>query len=193
MRLFVGIDIDEAIRQRIVSFVQSVREAAPKARWVKPDTFHVTLKFLGETTKDREVIAPLHGVHLPGPQIRFCGTGFFPNPRSARVFWIGIEADERLPSLAAAVDEAVANAGFEREAQRYKPHLTLARGGSRASGNPHQRAPASGTMFGTLQERLKSTPELDFGTMQAQEFCLYESKLSPAGARYIKVARFPLD
>src|SRR5437764_7647159 len=174
MRLFVGIDIDDAIRQRIVSFVDSLREAAPRARWVKPDTFHVTLKFLGETTQDREVTAALQKLHLPGPQIRFCGTGFFPTARSARVFWVGIEADERLPSLAAAVDEAVAGVGFARETQPYKPHLTVARGGSRASGNPHQKAPAGGTMFGLLQDQMKKVSEPDFGTMQAQEFCLYE-------------------
>lgn len=191
MRLFVGIDIDEAIRQRIAAFVESLRDSAPKARWVRPETFHVTLKFLGETVKDQEIISALQKVDLPAPQIRFCGTGFFPAPRSARVFWIGIEADDRLPALASAVDEAVASFGFAREKQRFKPHLTLARGGSRASGSPHQKG-GGGTIFTAVQKRLEAMPQPDFGTMQAHEFCLYESKLSPAGARYIKVARFPL-
>ena len=49
MRLFVAIDIDEAIRQRIARFLEGVRGFAPEARWVRPDSMHLTLKFLGET------------------------------------------------------------------------------------------------------------------------------------------------
>jgi 2'-5' RNA ligase len=192
MRLFVGIDIDEAIRQRIAQFMESVRDVAPKARWVKPETFHITLKFIGETDKDQEIKQVLEHVKKPGFAVRFCGSGFFPNARSARVFWVSIEADDRLPALATAVDEAVATAGFARETQRFKPHLTLARAGSRSSGNPHQKS-SSVTIFGALQKRLESAPQPDFGTMQAREFFLYESKLSPAGARYTKIARFPLE
>lgn len=193
MRLFIGIDIEEAIREKIAAFVESVRDAAPKTRWVKPETFHITLKFLGETSKDREIVTELQKLHLPRPQIRFEGTGFFPTRRSARVFWVGIEADEHLPALASEVDKAIATLGFAREKQHFKPHLTLARAGSRSSGNPHQTAASGRTMFSALQKRLESMPQQDFGTMQAHEFCLYESKLSPAGARYIKVARFPLQ
>lgn len=193
MRLFVGIDIDEAIRQRIATFVESMRDAAPKAKWVKPETFHITLKFLGETTKDNEVVTALQNVQLPRLQIRFEGTGFFPTQRSAHVFWVGIDADDGLLALASAVDEAAATVGFAREKQRFKPHLTLARAGARASGNPHQTAASNRTMFSALQKRLESMPQQEFGTMQAHEFCLYESKLSPAGAKYIKVARFPLQ
>ena len=53
MRIFVGIDIDEEIRQRIHEFTQQMRESAPAARWVKPETFHITLKFLGEAPPEK--------------------------------------------------------------------------------------------------------------------------------------------
>src|SRR5215472_3325308 len=177
MRLFVGIDIDEPIRQRISQFMDSVRDAAPKARWVKPETFHITLKFLGETQKDQEIKRALEQVKQPSIEVRFEGSGFFPTAKSARVLWVGIEADDRLPSLAAAVDAAASSLGFAREAQRFKPHFTLARTGSRSSRNPHQKSSSGGTVFGALQKRLESMPLPDFGTMQAREFFLYESKL----------------
>lgn len=190
MRLFVGIDIDEAIRQRIASFLESLREAAPKARWTKPETFHITLKFIGETALAREILEALRSVQRPSPKIEFRGTGFFPSPRSARVFWIGMETDDRLSALAMGVDDAVAGLGFPKETRAFKPHLTLARASERASGNPHLGT--GSRVFAGLQKRLETVPSRDFGTMQAQEFFLYESKLSPAGARYIKVAGFPL-
>jgi len=193
MRLFVGIDIDETIRQRISQFMESVRDAAPKARWVKPETFHITLKFLGETQKDQEIKKALEQVQKPGVAVRFAGSGFFPTAKSARVLWVGIEADDRLPALAAAVDAAASSVGFAREVQRFTPHLTLARAGSRSSGNPHQKSSSGDAVFGALRGRLESMPQPDFGTMQAREFFLYESTLSPAGARYRKIARYPLE
>ncbi|HZC22762.1 MAG TPA: 2'-5' RNA ligase family protein, partial [Candidatus Binatia bacterium] len=48
MRLFLALDIDDAIRERIARFVDGVRNFAPDIRWVKPESLHVTLKFIGE-------------------------------------------------------------------------------------------------------------------------------------------------
>ena len=81
--------------------------------------------------------------------------------------------------------------GFERDAGPYKPHLTLARSGS---GRPR---PVAGehTAFGLQHVRVKleSLAPLEFGTMTAREFFLYESKTMPTGAKYTKLARFPLQ
>ena len=49
MRLFVALDIETEIRQRIAAFRNQMQELAPDVRWVGPETFHVTLQFLGET------------------------------------------------------------------------------------------------------------------------------------------------
>ena len=46
MRLFVGLDIDDPIRARISRFLEGVREFAPDARWVRPESLHITLKFI---------------------------------------------------------------------------------------------------------------------------------------------------
>ena len=48
MRLFVALDIDDSIRGRIARFLDGVRGFAPDARWVRPESLHVTLKFIGE-------------------------------------------------------------------------------------------------------------------------------------------------
>jgi RNA 2',3'-cyclic 3'-phosphodiesterase len=198
MRLFVAIDIDAAIRERIERFVEGVNGFAPDARWVKPETFHLTLKFLGETPGDRlaAINHALAGVQATAVGITFRGTGFFPTAKSARVFWIGIEADAHLAALAAAIEDSLhllPELGIERDTQPYRPHLTLARTAGRSSGNPHQKAAKANPRFQRLQEKLAAMPQPDFGTMTAREFFLYESKLSAAGARYTKVARFALE
>ncbi len=51
MRLFVALDIDPEIRQRIGEFRDKMRPYAPDVRWVGLETFHITLQFIGETNK----------------------------------------------------------------------------------------------------------------------------------------------
>lgn len=192
MRLFIGLDIDAEIREHIQTFIEGLRGFSPDARWVSPESLHITLKFIGETQPQAvdAIKFALSGVEAKATEITFAGTGFFPTVKSPRVFWIGIEADEKLAPLAAAVDAALEPLGIAKEERAFSPHLTLARTGSgRPQRMPEDRA---NVKFKRLRERLAAMPPPSFGTMTAREFFLYESKLSPAGARYSKLERFPL-
>ena len=190
MRLFIATDLDDAIRQRILRFMDGVREFAPGVRWLSPASLHITLKFIGQTEQFEAIQEKLGQIQAVRSQISFRGTGFFPTPRSARVFWVGIEADERLAGLASAVDAALLPLGIEKESRAYSPHLTLARSGS---GRPQRAAgDKSNRQFARLQEKLAARPAPDFGTMTAREFFLYQSKLMRGGAVYSKLARFEL-
>src|SRR5271157_4941882 len=110
MRIFIGIDLDPEIRAGIARFLDGVRGFAPDVRWVRPESLHLTLKFIGEQKPDRvEAIQErLRGVQGAAVELRFVGYGFFPTAKAPRVFWIGIEAGPELPELAANVDAAVA-------------------------------------------------------------------------------------
>jgi 2'-5' RNA ligase len=190
MRLFVAIDLEDAIRQRIVRFVDGVAGFAPDVRWMKPEALHLTLKFIGEFPEAKldELKVALAGVQSAPFDLSFFSTGFFPTPKAARVFWVGVHADDRLQRLASAVHDAVAKLGVEREARAYTPHLTLARAGS---GRPNRRKQDKpNNRFQNLRERLEKMPPPDFGTMTARELYLYQSKLSPRGSEYTKLERF---
>ena len=190
MRVFVASDLDDAIRQNIVRFVEGAAGFAPEVRWMKPEALHLTLKFIGEfpDAKLEELKAALAIVKAPQFDISFSGTGFFPTPKAARVFWVGVHADERLKKLASAVDDALAKLGIEREVRAYTPHLTLARSGS---GRPsREKEDKPNNRFQKLRERLEKMAPPDFGTMTAREFYLYQSKLSPRGSEYSKLERF---
>jgi 2'-5' RNA ligase len=186
MRIFVGLDIPEEIHSRIGEYMQSVRELAPDARWVRTESLHVTLKFVGESAESRvrDVQETLTQIKVPPFEIEFKNAGFFPTPRSARVFWIGIHASEALPQLVATIEEKLEKLGIAKEDKPYRPHLTLARA-------PSGRATAR--CFQRLQERLNPDELLQFGTMTAQEFFLYKSELLRGGARYNKLQGFPLE
>jgi RNA 2',3'-cyclic 3'-phosphodiesterase len=194
MRLFIALDIDEAIRQRITRFVEGVSGFAPDARWMKPESLHVTLKFIGE--QNEAAVEPiknaLGAIAIEPAEIRFCGYGFFPTAKSPRVFWIGIEAGPQLAALAAAIDDQTTSIGIPKEDRPFSPHLTLARG-SGGSGSPrHLKADAPNRIFQRLQEKLSARPAPEFGTMTPREFFLYQSQLSPKGSKYTKLASFDL-
>jgi RNA 2',3'-cyclic 3'-phosphodiesterase len=192
MRIFVGIDLDSEIRAGIARFLDGVRGFAPDVRWVRPESLHLTLKFIGEQKPDRvEAIQErLRGIQGASVEIRLAGYGFFPTPKSPRVFWIGIEAGPELAELAANIDASVAELGIPREDRPFSPHLTLARTGS---GSPRWRkGDGLNLTFATLEKRLAAMPSLDFGTMTAREFYLYQSQLSPGGSKYTKLQKFAL-
>ena len=195
MRLFIALDIDEDIRERISRFVEGVRNFAPDARWMNPDSMHATLKFLGEQPEEtcESIKKSLTQLSTAGCEIHFKGYGFFPTAKSARVFWVGIEAAPELVAMAGMVDNKMAELGIPKEERPFSPHLTLARS-SGGSGSPH-RNPKDGRnrTFQKLQERLSALPAPEFGTMRPREFFLYQSQLSPKGSKYTKLARFALQ
>jgi RNA 2',3'-cyclic 3'-phosphodiesterase len=190
MRLFIALDIVPEIRERITAFRDQMRALAPDVRWVGSETFHITLQFLGETKKLDEVRHALQQVKRAPTQLAFLGAGFFPNPKAPRVFWIGIEGDENLQTLATGVAKTMLPLGFESDATSYMPHLTLARSGS---GRPRPvPGEHSARSLQQVREALEKMSPPNFGTMTAHEFFLYESHLSPAGARYEQRATYPL-
>lgn len=183
MRVFIALDIADSIRQSITEYVNRVRVFAPEARWAKPESLHVTLKFIGEASDARvqEIKNALSTLEAVPFAIKFEDVGFFPNPKSPRVFWVGMSAGEALPQLAATVDAALVKAGFAAEEKAYRPHLTLARAGS-GRGAQHQ-----------LQPLVHAEAPPQFGTMMAREFWLYRSELQRGGSRYTKLERFGLE
>jgi RNA 2',3'-cyclic 3'-phosphodiesterase len=194
MRLFVALDVDDAIRGRIAGFMDGVRGFAPDARWVRPESLHVTLKFIGEKSEDemQSIKRALQDISAEQIDMKIRGYGFFPGPGMPRVFWIGIEAGAALTSLAAIVDEKLAALGMPKEEHAFSPHLTLARGGG-GSGSPRkQKRDRPNRGFQELQEKLAALSAPEFGAMTAREFFLYQSQPSPGGSKYTQLSGFRL-
>jgi RNA 2',3'-cyclic 3'-phosphodiesterase len=181
MRTFVAIELPEAVRAELGRQQHALRSPARDARWTRPEGMHLTLKFLGEISEAQ--LAPLRAALAAlGPfapfDVEVKGFGFFPDARRPRVFWAGVEGGSRLAELAGSVEGALEVLGFERERRAFNPHLTLAR-----FKTPHPQ-PA-------LAEAIEQLKDSSFGRFAVSEFFLFESQLSPEGARYQKLARFP--
>ena len=155
MRLFIALDIDEAVRERIARFVEGVSGFAANARWMRPESLHVTLKFIGEQPEPvvDQIKQALSNVSASTAEIQFRGYGFFPTARSARVFWVGIEAGPQLATLAAAIDDKTAALGIPKEDRAFSPHLTLARGAGGSGSARRHKTDGPNRAFQGLQEK----------------------------------------
>jgi RNA 2',3'-cyclic 3'-phosphodiesterase len=204
MRIFIGIDLNDEIRGKIARFLEGVTGFAPEARWVRPESLHITLKFIGEQRPEQveATTQKLRAMESTPIEIRLSGYGFFPTAKSPRVFWLGIHAGPALAKLAHDIDASVAELGVPREERAFSPHLTLARGGGRSGDPKWRKGDGPNSTFATLQKRLAAMGEPDsdtlnfgspnFGSMTADEFILYQSRLSPAGSKYTKLERFAM-
>lgn len=181
MRLFTAIDLPASVVRSLESLLDTLRPTA-RIHWSPPANLHVTTKFIGEWPEARldELIAALAAL-APRPPITvdIGNLGFFPNPRSPRVFWCGVEAPG-LDALAAATETATAALGIHHENRAFSPHLTLARIKERLDLKP-------------LNAAIARLPSLDFGHFSVDRFFLYQSKLHPSGSVYTKLREFPFS
>lgn len=185
MRLFVALEIPPQVREEFASLIKELRAAdssfsKSRARWIRPENLHVTLKFIGHVDAGKldAIRAALSEIHADGPvEMRFRGLGFFPNGKRPRVFWAGTEASPNLAPLAAEIEAGLEKAGIAAETREFAPHLTLA------------RFDPPGISDG-LSEIAQQNVTREFGTVRTGEFHLFESKTRPAGAEYSRLTSF---
>lgn len=182
MRLFIAIDINDAIKQRIRSLIADLRETLREVRWVNEDGIHITLKFLGEVDEEKAkaVAYSLEKVssRFASMRISISHLGRFPERGSPRVFWIGAKEESgALRKLALNIEEEMEKIGFEKEKREFKPHITLGR---------VKRYRKAGKDFPVNWD----DREVSFGSFCAEHVFLMKSTLRPDGARYEKIGTF---
>jgi 2'-5' RNA ligase len=130
VRAFFAVELPDLARGALSELAQSLREAAPEApvRWVEPEGYHLTLRFLGEVDDPSPVVAhvetALAGV---GPLSATLGApGSFGSGSRLRVVWVALSAPG-LDELARSVEEGCRRAGFPPEARPFRAHVTLGR------------------------------------------------------------------
>ena len=185
MRLFVALEIPSAVRDNLAALIGKLRAADAlssknKARWVRPENLHVTLKFIGEVDAGRldAMRAALGEISAAGAvELRFRGVGFFPNEKRPRVLWAGIAASPNLAPLADEIDARLEKLETARETREFAPHLTLAR---------FDPPGISDQLRAAAQENATH----EFGAVRTGEFHLFESKTRPTGAEYTRLSSF---
>ncbi len=182
MRLFVAVDLDQAVRAAAADVARRlapVAEHGGSVGWVKPENMHLTLKFLGEVDDARvpEVAARVKAPYdVAAFDVSFSGVGLFPPSGPVRVVWIGMTAGvEPLQALQQEVEARLGPLGFPAETRGFQAHLTLGR--FRIPAPRSIRAAIEGVRAGNV------------GACRIDHVTLYQSRLSPRGATYTPLER----
>ena len=183
MRLFIAVNLPDPVRRSLERAAAPLREAAPAVRWLQPENFHITLKFLGSVADEAlaDVRSALDAAalrHAPFP-MTLRGAGAFPNFRRPRVYWVGVEDDGSLLQLQLEVERTIAPLGFPTEARPFHAHITI--------GRPNNVPAAQVLAAGAAGEDFRYESKV-----QVKSIELMESKLSPKGARYEAIRSAPL-
>jgi len=183
MRVFLAVELDSEVRRRLAELGCELCPLTRRARWVRPEALHLTLRFFGEVAA--EGVEPLAAslskafAGLPAFALDFRGCGVFPDRRNPRVLWVGVPGPPpALFELQARAEEVARALGFAREKRRFTPHLTVAR----------FRGPERG-----IDSVLSPCGARDFGRTAIEEAVLFESRLSPSGSSYEKLRVYPLS
>lgn len=184
MRLFIGIALAgeaEAALRRVRDRLGRLSSHESQLRWSQPESWHVTLQFLGRTSDEqaRCVVEKLGTVRAERVPVRIEGLGFF---ERAGVFWAGVALTPELLTLQQLVVAAMRGCGFVPEDRAYRPHITLARAKGRA-----------GARALTPLRKIVDREQMDVrARFVAENFVLYESFPAPEGSRYEARGRWEL-
>ena len=175
-RIFTGLEIPPAIGQTLAL----LRGGLPGARWIDPENYHLTLRFIGDvdSTVAHEVALMLEQVKRASFELRFDGLSSF-GGRKPRAVVAAVALSQALLDLQAEHERLLGRIGLEPEGRKYIPHVTLAR----------LRQSSSRQVADYLSGRglFRSPP------FAVDHFVLFSSRASVGGGPYVVEAAFPLS
>jgi 2'-5' RNA ligase len=176
-RLFVAIPIPADTRQRLAFMSNGV----PGARWVNPESLHLTLRFIGEVDNRwaDDIHAALSAIEAPAFDLTLAGVGHWESKGRARAIWAGVERNPALQHLRDKIETAMVRLGLAPEGRKFSPHVTLAR----LSDSPAQRVLAYIADYNLFRAE----------PFRVESFILFSSFLSHNGAIYTPEAEYALN
>jgi 2'-5' RNA ligase len=199
IRAFIAVELPASIKQALAQSQAEVRnrllrEQSPGMRiqWVRPDSIHLTMKFLGDIPEDHvgglqsavgDAIRPLTPF-----TVDVTGLGVFPDLRAPRVLWVGLSSRlsegrsvTALAHLAEAIEQGVEGLGYPPESRPFNPHLTLA------------RIKEGSTEVGRALTRLSLLNDArQIGQLEVRTVALMRSELKPSGSVYTRLWELPI-
>ncbi|MDB5394275.1 MAG: thpR [Rhodospirillales bacterium] len=176
MRLFVGISIPREVGERLWSLTGGV----PGAHWMEPETYHLTLRFIGDAGRPQaeELHNTLANVAHPGFDLALAGIDYFGTASRPRVLWAGVDPSLLLHQLARKIDRAVRQAELPREDRAFTPHVTIAR--------------LRDTSLVEVMTFVQQKALFRAAPFAVTRFSLFESRQGNGGPAYFPLADYPL-
>ncbi|MBM3248293.1 MAG: RNA 2',3'-cyclic phosphodiesterase [Candidatus Omnitrophica bacterium] len=184
IRAFIAIELNNEVQNSLAKIQNEIKTSGAVVKWVEPKNIHLTLKFLGDIDTDlaakiKIILEDLVKKHRRFPAV-INELGAFPNTRSPRVIWAGIEAGkENAISFANELEDNLSKLGIPKEERAFAPHLTLGR----------VKSPINRFKLSELLNKNKNISDLNF---IADRITFFKSTLTPQGPIYEAIAEVNL-
>jgi RNA 2',3'-cyclic 3'-phosphodiesterase len=174
-RLFTALEIPAEVGRSL----SLLRGGLPGARWIDPENYHLTLRFIGDIDHvlAREIAFMLGNVNRLSFELRLDGLTSF-GGRRPRAVVAAVARTQQLFELQAEHERLMQRVGLEPEGRKYTPHVTLAR----------LRDASSHDVADYLATRHPFRP----APFRVSRFVLYSSRASVGGGPYVIEAAYPL-
>ena len=189
IRSFIAVPLPVSLQQQIYRETNSLRNQLNREiiRWVPSENFHITLKFLGDIsikkldmleeilTKEISEISPF--------EIKVENLGVFPQLSRPSVIWVGVEKNSNLSTLYECAQATASQIGSVPEKRRFSAHLTLGRV-TRKGDNSKAKS--------KIRKTLEESPAYNFGKVLVDSVHIFQSELTPNGAKYHSIFKAKL-
>jgi RNA 2',3'-cyclic 3'-phosphodiesterase len=187
LRVFLAAELPSDLCQKMAELQRQLRSNLPEVNWVRPESIHLTLKFLGyvDAAMAEQLLPAMEPVgRSQAPlTLEIQGLGVFPHIRRPRILWIGCAGDiPSLLKLVSRIEGALEPLGFPLEEKPYHPHLTLAR-----IKHGNSKVGSVLTHSGLLEQ-----PQT-LGALRIERITLFRSDVSSFGAEYTSLWTAPLN
>lgn len=175
-RLFVGLALPHSLRLQLARLCHGL----PGAKWVDPENFHLTLRFIGEVDRHRaaDVDSTLQRIDAAPFELSFSGLDTFGNGRKTRALWVRAKSQAPLVHLQSKIESAVVRAGQDPETRKFVPHVTIARF---REARPDR-----------IQSFIERNGLFQAGPVPVERFVLFESHMGKGGSHYEQLAEYAL-
>lgn len=126
MRLFIAINFNNKIKDSLCDTIQRLKKHAVQGNFTRCENLHLTLAFIGETTRVHTVKQTIDQVSAQTFELSFSGLGKFRRD-GGDIYWIGVEKNIELSTINKQLCSGLLISGFPIENREFKPHLTLGR------------------------------------------------------------------
>lgn len=179
MRTFIAIELPKEIKQELAKIQEQLKASGADVKWVKPESIHLTLKFLGEIEERKleQINQILQEVtkNKSTFQASISSLGAFPKIQYPRVIWVGINnGDEQTKKLAEDLEERIEKIGIPKEKRVFSTHITIGR----------VRTPNKRKELIQCLDKLSNLFEGKNLGWEVRKITLFKSTLTPEGPIY---------
>ena len=176
LRLFVALALPAAIRSELALLAGGI----PGARWLPPENYHLTLRFIGEVEpwQAEEIDHALAMIRARPFELSLRGIDTFDKGGRFNALWVGVEKTDGLAFLQARVEAALQRIGLPPERKRFAPHVSLAR--------VDKASPEKVIAYVQAHNLFRAPP------LAVEHFTLFSSRLGKEAAIYVPEVEYDL-